>query len=269
MGDEDQAALRAVAARPGTALCTIVRIDGSFSRRLGAQLAVAPDGTTVGSLSDGCLERELATVARESAGAEARTLRYGQGSPFIDFRLPCGSGLDILVDPAPDPAAVAATVAALDRRESAELLLPDAPEGMLRRRAYLPALEIAIHGTGPEAAMLRQLARALGIACVATITPDKLDRWTAAVVLLHDHEEEPDILRAALASPAFYIGAMGGALAREQRQARLAAEGMAAAQIARVRSPIGLIGHAREPGMLALSVLAEIAGAYDELRAPC
>jgi xanthine dehydrogenase accessory factor len=50
--EEDQAALRFAAAH-GTALCTIVGFDGSFSRRLGAQLAIQFDGRTVGSLADG------------------------------------------------------------------------------------------------------------------------------------------------------------------------------------------------------------------------
>src|SRR5438067_4350039 len=63
--DEDQAALR-LAAAGGAALCTIVGIEGSFSRRLGAQLAVAVDGRMAGSLADGCLERELATQAAEA-----------------------------------------------------------------------------------------------------------------------------------------------------------------------------------------------------------
>lgn len=44
LGD-DHAAL-AAARETGVGLCTIVRIDGSFSRRLGAQLAVLPDGRT-------------------------------------------------------------------------------------------------------------------------------------------------------------------------------------------------------------------------------
>ena len=41
---DDHAALRAAAAG-GAGLCTVVGIDGSFSRRLGAQLAVHPDGS--------------------------------------------------------------------------------------------------------------------------------------------------------------------------------------------------------------------------------
>ena len=40
---------------------------------------------------------------------------------------------------------------------------------------------------------------------------------------------------------------------------------MAPEQLARIRSPIGVITHSREPGVLALSVLAEIVGEYEVL----
>jgi xanthine dehydrogenase accessory factor len=90
-GDHD--ALRYAAAQEA-ALCTIVTIEGSFSRRIGAQLAVGRDGTTAGDMADNCLDAELANQARIAfAEGTPRVLRYGEGSPFIDFRLPCGSGL--------------------------------------------------------------------------------------------------------------------------------------------------------------------------------
>ena len=91
------------AATSEAALCTIVGIDGSFSRRVGTQLAVAPDGSRAGDMADKCLDEELASQALAAmAEGETRMLRYGQGSPFVDFRLPCGSGLDIWIEPAPD-----------------------------------------------------------------------------------------------------------------------------------------------------------------------
>src|SRR5690606_25514031 len=118
---DDRAALRA-AAQEGAGLCTIVGIQGSFSRRLGAQLAVHQDGKVTGSLADGCLERQLASEI--SMSGERRVIRFGAGSPFIDFRLPCGSGLDILIDPAPDAATGGAVLARLETREEATLDLP-------------------------------------------------------------------------------------------------------------------------------------------------
>ena len=62
----DNAALRC-AARGDAALCTITHIDGSFSRRVGAQLAIDRDGGIVGSMADGCLEAALAHHAAEAA----------------------------------------------------------------------------------------------------------------------------------------------------------------------------------------------------------
>lgn len=271
---EDQAALRA-ACLPGVGLCTIVGIEGSFSRRLGAQLAVHPDGSVSGSLADGCLERELAIqIAGSRDGAGARqVLRYGAGSPRIDFRLPCGGGLDILIDPAPDRAACAAAVARLDARRPAALALPG--QSLLPIRRYVPALRLILFGEGPELAAMADLAQLAGMEvethdrASASLRlgqrPDHLqaDRWSAIVLLFHDHEWEGPILDWALRSPAFFIGAQGGAPARAARAARLAGWGYDPAQIARIASPLGTVAHCREPAALALSVLSEVAGAHE------
>lgn len=270
----DQAALRAACNR-GVGLCTITHIEGSFSRRLGAQLAVHEDGRVTGSLADGCLEQEL---AREIArGGERRVIRYGAGSPKIDFRLPCGGGLDILVDPDPDREACRSAVVRLDARKEARLPLPHS--GWLAERRYVPDLRLVLFGEGPELTAMAQVARASGIGVEAHgrddgslalgQVPDHLfaDRWTAIVLLFHDHEWERAILHWALTTPAFLIGAQGGAPARAAREAELVALGFAPEQVWRIASPIGTVKHSREPLGLALSALAGIAGEY-ELRHP-
>jgi len=271
---EDHAALMA-ACSPGVGLCTIVHIEGSFSRRLGAQLAVHGDGSVTGSLADGCLERELA--AEIALGGARRVIRYGAGSAKIDFRLPCGGGLDILIDPAPDHEACRELVDRLVARKHAALRLPDISP--LPARHYVPALRLMLFGEGPELAAMTRIAGAAGIEVAAFgrndnemalgQRPDHLvaDPWTAVVLMFHDHEWEQAILDWALRSPAFYIGAQGGAPARAQRAARLQELGYAKEQLARIASPIGTVGHSREPAALALSVLAGVAGEY-ELRHP-
>lgn len=267
----DHSALIAAAARPGTGLATIVNIDGSFSRRLGAQLAVHPDGRVTGSMADGCLERELASEMAK--GGVPRVLRYGAGSPNIDFRLPCGGGLDVLLDPAPDRAALGQAVARLEQREEARLALPGNP--FLRERRFVPALRLVLLGEGPELAAMAHLAGAAGMIAEAHARGEpglalgqppahlQADRWTAVVLLFHDHEWERAILGWALTTPAFFIGAQGGAPARAARAQALAGMGFAPEQIPRIASPIGTVMHSREPAGLALSVLAAIAGAYE------
>jgi xanthine dehydrogenase accessory factor len=266
---DDRAALRAACA-DGVGLCTIVGIEGSFSRRLGAQLAVHPDGTITGSLADGCLEKQLASEVAEAGAPVVK--RFGAGSELIDFRLPCGSGLDVLIDPAPDRAACKAAVKRLDRREEAALPLP-ADREHLRERMYVPALRLQLFGEGPELEALRTLATTAGVEVSAHgrdalslgQRPEGLsaDAWTAVVLLFHDHEWEQPILQWALGTPAFHIGAQGGFEARRGRIERLAAAGAAPEQLGRIHSPVGVIAHSREPGVLALSVLAEVVGAYE------
>src|SRR5690554_2440962 len=266
---DDRAALRA-ACEDGVGLCTIVGIDGSFSRRLGAQLAVHTDGAITGSLADGCLEKQLASEV--AAATEPVVKRFGAGSELIDFRLPCGSGLDLLIDPSPDRAACRAAVEQLARREAAAFALP---AEALPQRDYIPALRLQLFGEGPELEALAALAAASGLEVEAQgkdalslgRRPQGLtaDPWTAIVLLFHDHEWEQAILEWALGTPAFFIGAQCGFEARRGRSERLAAAGTPPDQLARIRSPVGVIARSREPGVLALSVLAEVVGEYEAL----
>ena len=269
--DEDHLALLA-AAMEGGALCTIVGIEGSFSRRLGAQLAILPDGTIVGTLADGCLERQLASDCRQTKAAIVK--RYGRGSGTIDFRLPCGGGLDVLLDPAPDRDACLAALDALTHRREAQLLL--APNSFLTARRYLPRLVVRAFGEGPELEALHTIAAASGIACQVVeqktltltrhsrLTP--ADRWTAVVLLFHDHEWEATLLDEALDSKAFYVGAQGGHNARSARLDEMRRRGVTERNLARIRSPIGTPFGSRTPQSLALAVLAEITGEYERLR---
>ena len=269
---EDHVALSA-ACEAGVGLCTIVGIDGSFSRRLGAQLAVLPDGSTIGSLADGCLEAQLAVDIR--ALEYPKVIRYGRGSPKIDFRLPCGGGLDILLDPAPDRRACRRALDKLVDRQPAKIGLPEISP--LPERRYLPSLRIAAFGEGPELTGLGALAAAMGIELVTydkdrltlgrTAEDCQLDPWTAALLLFHDHEWELPLLEQALASEAFYIGAQGGENARIARTLALTERGVPEERIARIRSPIGLIPSCKAPQALALSALAEIVGQYERLHA--
>ena len=275
----DHDALIFAAAQPA-ALCTLVGIDGSFSRRVGAQLAVAADGTMAGDMADKCLDSELAGQALKAmADGHARLLRYGEGSPFIDFRLPCGSGLDVLIDPTPDRMALQACVDRLAQRQEAALALslPEgAAQGLLNLRQYIPPPRLLVLGAGSECKAMARLAQAQGIAidwreagedmALGRVPPGlEADCWSAILLLFHDHEWEHALLDWALATPAFYIGAQGGAPARTSRLERLRARGVAENQLARIRGPVGLIPSARDSQVLALSILADVIAAHEAL----
>lgn len=235
-------------------------------------MAVTPDNTLVGSLSDGCLEDQLASDLRTLDAPKIN--RYGRGSPFIDFRLPCGGGLDILLDPGPDRHACLKVVDDLASRRPATLALP--ANSFLSSRKYIPQLALDLVGSGPELESLAELAKVAGLS-VRLVRKENLalgsppnypvpDRWTATVLLFHDHEWEAAILAHALAGNGFYVGAQGGHVARVARVDRLRQFGLSEVQIDRIKAPIGLIPSCREPDVLAVSILADIYAEYEKLR---
>jgi xanthine dehydrogenase accessory factor len=84
------------------------------------------------------------------------------------------------------------------------------------------------------------------------------DARTAIVTLTHDPKLDDPALNVALASPAFYIGALGSKRTHAKRQERLTAAGFLPNQIARIHAPIGLDIGARTPAEIAVSIMAEI-----------
>ncbi|MGD9764010.1 MAG: XdhC family protein [Candidatus Binatia bacterium] len=85
-----------------------------------------------------------------------------------------------------------------------------------------------------------------------------LNESTAVAMLTHDPKIDELALRVVLASPAYYIGALGSAVTQQKRRARLLESGLSESQVDRIHAPIGLDIGARTPEEIALSVMAEI-----------
>ena len=86
----------------------------------------------------------------------------------------------------------------------------------------------------------------------------EVDARTVICVLTHDPKFDVPVLEVALRTPAGYIGAMGSRRTHEDRLERLRAIGMTEAELARLRSPIGLDLGARTPEETAVSIAAEL-----------
>jgi xanthine dehydrogenase accessory factor len=294
--DKSDAHALAVALEEGAALCTLIAVEGAFSRAAGAQVAVRADGSVAGNMTGGCLEAALAAdVGKARAAGMNCIVRYGKGSRYIDIQLPCGGGVTLYVDISPDKALIAEALSALKRRAACSLsfglethsdwrlegVAATAQAGRYQR-SYYPAPRLLLFGHGPEVAALAGLAQEWGCV-VETISPKgrdnkgggitlgrpptefTIDAWTAVILLFHEHEWEDAILKWALSSSAYYVGALGGGKAVERRISALHAAGVGVAEIARLHGPVGLIPLAKDAQMLAVSILAEVAQEYGRL----
>lgn len=292
---------RALEAGERMALVTIVSLTGSSTRALGTHMAIGESGAYAGSLSGGCLEAAIVAEAQSAIAEGAdRIVRFGAGSPFIDIKLPCGGGVELLIQPDPSASFILSCTAAIEQREPLKLLLGGErrmrqlsgarEENGWREGAFLvwhaPQLRLIIAGNGEESLALARLASAFGaevcllsaerrvLDAAASWSVDTMalttsasavlesDAWTAVVLLFHDHDWEPPLLEQALAGPAFFIGAMGSRATHELRLEMLRARKMDEGLLQRIRSPIGLIPSARDPSMLALSAFAQVAAEY-------
>ncbi|GAA1947646.1 XdhC family protein [Kitasatospora viridis] len=87
---------------------------------------------------------------------------------------------------------------------------------------------------------------------------DRIDGRTVLCVLTHDAKFDIPLLERALRLPVGFVGAMGSRRTHLDRNARLREVGLSEAEIARLRSPIGLDLGARTPEETAVAVAAEI-----------
>ena len=90
---------------------------------------------------------------------------------------------------------------------------------------------------------------------LAQVAPD---HTTAILVLTHDDKFDLPLLVGALASEAFYIGALGSRRNQERRRERLLEAGVEESELERISGPAGLDIGAHTPAETAVSMLAEI-----------
>ena len=284
------------AARPAV-IVTLTAIEGSSPRATGAQMAIAEDGRFAGSISSGCLERAIIDMAGEIlAKGDGGVIRYGKDSPFRDLVLPCGSGVDLLFTANPGADALRSAVDAQQQRRPAAFEfttnamrkadgVATGMRGDTFTRLFTPPLKIIAAGMGAELTLLSRLARAAGhnvcavspeaatleqtaahevirLQSVSSLPDFDIDPWTAIVLLFHDREWDVSLLPSALASPAFYIGAVGSRKTHAARLDSLRMMGVADDDLPRLKGPIGLIPATRDPSTLAVSILADILSAW-------
>jgi len=306
-------------ARDGAgALVTLVRKTASGPRPLGAQLAVSQRGEVIGLISGGCVEGGIAEEAL-AAMAEGRNrfARFGEGSKYVDLRMPCGGAIDVHVNVTAATETLADIADAVDSRRAA-VLVTDTAAGTTSaeaptagdddafasaeltwagdtvfRRLHRPPPRLILAGRGPILPLTAQMAALNGYR-VEVLTDDDhagegsaphcalpvagtgpgevrsvaIDSATALVTLFHDHDVELPLLRHALGSPAFHIGALGSRATHAARLARLADEGFDEDTLARIEGPAGVLIHAANPAEIATSIVAGVIRAYRARRPP-
>lgn len=163
------------------ALVTVARTWGSAPRPPGAWMILRDDGMVQGSVSGGCIEDDLIRrkLAGEFSDGPPQVVRYGVTQDEAHrFGLPCGGTLELVVEAAPDPAALDALAerivgGQLVRREldlaSGRVCIHAgaagdalAWDGATLSTPHGPAWRLLIIGAGQISRYLASMAQALG-----------------------------------------------------------------------------------------------------------
>ena len=161
--------------------------------------------------------------------------------------------------------------------------LQESPEGDVFVQALVPPARILAIGATHITQLLSQIAKIAGYEVIVIdprtafasaerfpgtkVMPDwpqdaipklGLDPYTAVAVLAHVSHIDDEALKVALRQDCLYVGALGSSRNHAKRRERLLAAGITEAELAKIKSPIGVQIGAQTPAEIALSVMAEI-----------
>jgi xanthine dehydrogenase accessory factor len=232
-----------------TVLATVVRVQGSTPREVGARMLLLGDGGICGTVGGGAREADVITAAREllaKGGSRLLAIDFQEGLRGGAGPV-CGGTMEVFMERI-DPArqviiAGAGHVAyflhrALALLEFRTVVVDPRPEWASEERFPGAAL---VHAPFPE-----------GVAGVAIGAAD------AVVLVTPGHQHDRETLRCALATPAAYIGMIGSRTKVATVFRGLREEGFDAEAIGRVHAPIGLDIGAETPAEIAVAIAAEI-----------
>ena len=240
-----RSALSAAASGEPRALARVVRGPADL---LGRALLVGPDGSYEGSYG-----RDVVELDR-TAAAEARAMLDAGRTGTLDLGedgTHCPGGLTLLVESnVPPPRMI--VFGAIDFAAA-----------LVRAGKFL-GYHVTVCDARPVFATRARFPEADDLVVDwphRYLRGTETDARTVLCVLTHDAKFDVPLLQQALRLPVAFVGAMGSRRTHADRDRKLREAGLGEAELARLRSPIGLDLGARTPEETALSIVAEIVAA--------
>jgi xanthine dehydrogenase accessory factor len=231
------------------ALATVIRTAGSTPRKSAARMIVVADGTLVGTIGGGRVEKEVTEAAlallAEGAAARPRLLRYHLTH---ELAMCCGGEMEVFVEPlVPEPPLVVCGAGHVARA-----LVP-----LARTVGFAPIVvddleELANAQRFPEA------VRLVDSFDLRDWKEVPLDDGTYVVIVTRDHAQDQELLERLIVHDLGYLGMIGSRRKVEMFKQRLALRGIDPARFLRLHAPIGLEIGAQTPEEIAVAIVAEL-----------
>ena len=279
-------------------LVTVVRTWGSSPRPRGSIAAVREDGALVGSVSGGCVEKQLSEQFRTHDLPQLHTHTIDD-EHAKRFGLACGGELQLLFETLSGVDSVDPILKRLSARErvkrtvdlsSQKITVESARRedefswnGEQLIQVFGANFRVLIIGAGELSRYTARFAMALDFEVIVVDprehfhqawsevdvmlindSPDDavkryaMDSQSAVLALSHDPNVDDLALVEALSGNAFYVGALGSKKTHEKRCHRLVGLDVNADALANMKAPIGLDIGGRTSAEIAVSIAAEL-----------
>jgi xanthine dehydrogenase accessory factor len=256
-----RAALDALDRGRRVVLASVIARHGSAPSTPGQKLALFDDGTAIGTIGGGAVERVVLTALSAAMGDPAAAPRVETFRLGAALGMCCGGSVEVLIE-ALEPAIsvlvvgaghVGAFTAPLLASLGFRVVLVDAREAAAdaERLAEVPPAPTGL----PES--VRVLHAEHDDPEVRAALPDALGR-VAMLVMTHDHQLDQAVVEWALRAGFGFVGGVGSRAKAARTRTRLEAKGFAEGDIARVRMPVGADIGARSPAEIGVSIAAEL-----------
>jgi xanthine dehydrogenase accessory factor len=252
-----RAALGALDRGMRVVVATVVGRHGSAPCTPGQKLALLPDGTAIGTVGGGAVERVVLRSMAEALAASAPQPRIDNFRLGASLGMCCGGSADILLEPlapahhvlvvgaghvgiflAPLLASLGFRVTLCDARE------PAVSPARLPAAATEEAAVHFLHAEHDDPEVRASLPQDLG--------------QSAALVMTHDHQLDQAAIEWALGAGFGFVGGVGSRAKAARTRARLSNKGFTAEHAARVRMPLGVDVGARSPAEIGVAIAAEL-----------
>ena len=204
------------------------------------RFAIDESGARAGSLGDAHLDARAVEIAtrRLATGqlSGVERVMHDERQVALFFELLAPPETVVIVG----ASQVAMSLAVFVRELGMRVVIVDGRERMATRERFPAADEIRV-------GMPSEIVEAL-----------QMTQRTYLVLLAHDYKYELPVLRLALRGDAGYVGMLGSRRRGATIRSMLAEEGLAASELSRLHSPIGLAIGAKSASEIALAIAAEI-----------
>lgn len=230
-------------------VATVVASGGSSPRKAGAKMLVRGDGSTLGSVGGGRVERESLQAAINALADESPLMLDFELSEENGFA--CGGRMSVYIEPQGHRPLLAMFGAGHVGRA-------------VTRLAHGCGFRVTVVDDRPECAAEALLPGADRILCLPlddafsslTLGPEDF-----AVIATPGHHGDFAAVRGCLGTRAGFIGLLGSRRKRETLLRTLREEGVGEESIERIVTPVGLPIGAQSPEEIAVSIVAQLIAA--------